>query len=219
MHAPLYPGHGTTTEEFFSATAAEWIKCARDAHAALSAKCRRVSIAGLSMGAAITAILAADAPETKSVVLISPYLRMPAWVRLAIGVRFLWAPIKGPIKGRDPRSIQDPDERAKNLGYGVMNAHAMAQLSRVVKQGWAALPRVMSPALVIQSREDPRVSPQTASAVHERLGSEHKRLVWTEAGGHIVTVDYGREKVFAETVGWISEWDGQPARKAGQLPA
>jgi carboxylesterase len=218
VHAPLFPGHGTTPEEFFTATAAEWISCARDAHASLREKCKSVSIAGLSMGAAIAAMLAADAPETKSVVLISPYLRIPKWVRLALSVRFLWAPFAGSIEGKDPRSIQDPDERAKNLGYGVLNAHAMAQLLLVVKQGWAALPRVTSPTLIIQSREDPRVSPETASAVHARVGAKHKRLVWTEAGGHIITVDYGREKVFAETVGWISEWDGQPSRDSGQLP-
>src|SRR5437773_5051530 len=140
------------------------------------------------MGAAIAAILAADTPETKSVVLISPYLRMPKWVRLALSVRFLWAPITGSIEGKDPRSIQDPDESAKNLGYGVLNAHAMAQLLRVVKEGWAALPRVTSPTLIMQSRDDPRVSPATASAVHARVGANHKRLVWTEAGGHIITV-------------------------------
>jgi carboxylesterase len=218
VHAPLYPGHGTTPQDFFTSTADDWIKCARDAHATLRARCNSLSIAGLSMGAAIAAILAADAPETKSVILISPYLRMPRWVRLALSVRFVWARMAGSIEAKDLRSLQNPEERAKNLGYGVVNAHAMAQLSRVVKQGWAALPRVTSPALVIQSREDPRVSPATASAVHARLGANPKRLVWAEAGGHIITVDYGRERVFAETVGWISEWDGQPSRESGQLP-
>jgi carboxylesterase len=218
VSAPLYPGHGSTPDEFFRSTADEWIGCAREAFSALYSECGTVSVVGLSMGAAITALLAADSPEIKSVVLISPYLRLPGWVRLALAVRYVWGPFAGEITAKDPRSIQDPIERDRNLGYGVVNARVMAQLSRVVKKGWAALPRVRCPTLVIQSRADPRVSPSTARAVTDQVAAEHKRLNWAEAGGHILTVDYGREQVIAETLGWISEWNGQLSGETRQLP-
>jgi carboxylesterase len=174
-----------------------------------------VSIVGLSMGAAIGSILAAESSDVACLVLISPYLRVPTWVRLALSVRRVWAPFVGSIVARDPRSIQDPAEQKKTLGYGVVNAAAMAELARVVRMGRASLSGLKSPTLVIQSRQDPRVSESAALDVLKRIGAEQKQIVWTETGGHVITVDYGRERVFAETVGWISRWTGQPPNAGG----
>lgn len=209
VHAPLYPGHGSTTEEFFSSTADEWIASAAQARDALAVHCATISIVGLSMGAAIGAILAAES-EISSLVLIAPYLRIPLWARLALRVRPLWDPVVGEIESRHPLSIQNPEERAKSLAYGVTSGRAMAQLARVVRLARASLSRVHSPTLVIQSRNDPRVSVAAASAVLKNLGAEHKRILLTKSGGHVMTVDYGREKVFSATIDWISKWSGQP---------
>jgi esterase/lipase len=35
------------------------------------------------------------------------------------------------------------------------------------------------------------------------LAENKKRLVWTEGAGHIITVDYGRERVFEEVRVWL----------------
>jgi len=32
--------------------------------------------------------------------------------------------------------------------------------------------------------------------------------VWTEGAGHIITVDYGRERVFSEVEKWLRAYDG-----------
>lgn len=217
VHAPLYPGHGTTAEDFFSSSADEWIESARDALAVLRAACNSVSVVGLSMGAAIGVLLAAEEGSIASLVLIAPYLEIPWWLRFALKVRRLWDPFVGPIEAGNPHSIQDPEERAKRLAYTVVNAAAMAQLARVVRVARRALPQVKCPTLVIQSREDPRVSAGTAVGALKRIGAKQKRLAWTNRGGHVITVDYGREFVFAETLGWISEWGGQPRRDATRL--
>ena len=57
---------------------------------------------------------------------------------------------------------------------------------------------------LIQSREDPRVAPSIAERAFASLGATDKRLVWTEGAGHIITVDYGRERVFEEVSTWLS---------------
>lgn len=169
------------------------------------------------MGAAVAAILAADDESLPGIVLIAPYLRVPTWVRLALPFRALWNPFVGAVEARHPQSIQDPEEREKSLGYGMVNARAMAELSKVARKGRRALPRVTAPTLVIQSREDPRVSERTARMALKRSGAEEKRLVWVKAGGHVITVDFGKDEVLAETLRWIKRWDGQPRRKT-RLP-
>src|SRR5688500_1255134 len=36
-------------------------------------------------------------------------------------------------------------------------------------------------------------------------GGQEKRLAWIEGGGHVITVDSGRAKVFEEVKTWIKE--------------
>ncbi len=162
------------------------------------------------MGAAIGAVLAAEDENIASLVMLAPYLRIPRLVALALRGRRLWDPFVGEVRSRHPRSILDPEERAKSLAYGVVNARAMGQLARVVRGGRAALPKIAAPTLIIQSRNDPRVTAATAKMVVGRIGSHEKRLVWADDGGHVITVDYGREEILAETVDWISRWSRQP---------
>ena len=108
------------------------------------------------------------------------------------------------MNGRNPRSIHDPIEREKNLAYGVITGRELHELSTVVRRARKSLTDVRAPTLIIQSREDPRCSPATAEFTLKTLGSEDKELVWTEGAGHIITVDYGRERVFAEVERWLS---------------
>lgn len=208
--APLYPGHGTAVADFFSSRAKEWIGAARAAFETLGRQSDSIAIVGQSMGAAIAAILARDQPDIDSLVMIAPYLRVPLAVRVALATHPLWRRWIGPVNAQHPGSIQNPRERENSLAYGVVNGAVMSELSLVVKLGWEALPKILAPTLVIQSRNDPRVSAATATAVEKRLGAREKKLIWTASGGHVLTVDYGRERVFDETLAWISRHGGQP---------
>ena len=164
------------------------------------------------MGAAIAAILAADDGALPSVVLIAPYLRIPAWLHLALPLRRVWGPLVGTVHSQHPRSIQDPEERRKTLAYGFVNAQAMAELAKVARRGRRALRKVTAPTLVIQSHEDPRVSESTARMALNKSAAREKHFVWANGGGHVITVDIGRDQVLAETLDWIKRWDGQPQR-------
>lgn len=61
-----------------------------------------------------------------------------------------------------------------------------------------------APTLLIQSRDDPRCSSRGAEQAVKKLGAREKKLVWTEGAGHVITVDYGRERVYAETISWLN---------------
>jgi carboxylesterase len=178
-----------------------------------------VSVVGLSMGGAIAALLASERRDIPAVVLIAPYLGMPRLLRAAAATHWLWGKLAGEVNGRNPRSIHDPIERAKNLAYGTVTGRELHELSRVVRSARKSLTHVRAPTLIIQSREDPRLSPAVAESALKALGSEKKKLIWTEGAGHIITVDYGRERVFAEVERWLSAYSGPGAAAAGRNKA
>jgi carboxylesterase len=77
-----------------------------------------------------------------------------------------------------------------------------------------ALSNVTAPTLIIQSREDPRVSPAVAKYAFKKLAAAEKKIVWTTGAGHIITVDYGRERLFSEAERWLLSHTGRDATAA-----
>lgn len=203
VYAPLLPGHGRTMAAFTKSDADEWADAARTAFAAMRARHHSVSIVGLSMGGALAVALSAEVRDVPALVLIAPYIEMPRVLRAAASTHWLWGRFAGEISAQNLRSIRDPIEREKNLAYGSVTGGSLYQLLRVVSRARKALVDVTTPTLLIQSRDDPRCSPRGAEHAMKRLGAREKKLVWTEGAGHIITVDYGRERVFAEVRSWL----------------
>ena len=200
---PLLPGHGRTLRDFKQSRAEEWINAARSALLEMRVRNSAVSVVGLSMGGALAVLLAAEIRDISSLILIAPYVGMPRLLRLAAATHWLWGGFAGEINARSPLSIHDPIEREKNLAYGSVTGRALFELSKVMRRARKALPRVAAPTLIVQSREDPRVAPEVAEFALAELGAKEKQLVWTEGAGHIITVDYGRERVFSEVEKWL----------------
>lgn len=219
VFAPLLPGHGRDPESFAKSRAADWIQAAQEAYVDMRARHDKVSVIGLSMGGALSVILAAERQEIPALVLIAPYVGMPRLVRAAAATHWLWGKLVGQVAARDPRSIRDPIEREKNLAYGTLTGRALHELSLVVRSARKSLAQVSSPTLIVQSREDPRLAPAVAEFALETLGSRKKELIWTEGAGHIITVDYGRERVFAEVERWLNANGGAGAAAAARKNA
>jgi carboxylesterase len=217
--APLLPGHGRSMQAFGKSGAGDWIAAAKDAYIDMRGRHDSVSVVGLSMGGALAVLVAGEQHEIPALVLIAPYLGMPKRLRFAAATHWLWGRLVGEVPARNPRSIRDPIEREKNLAYGTVTGRELHELSTVVRRARKSLTDVRAPALIIQSREDPRCSPAVAEFALKTLGSEEKKLVWTEGAGHIITVDYGRERVFGEVERWLETHRGPGAAAATRKEA
>lgn len=214
VYAPLLPGHGRTMDAFRKSRAEEWIDAARHSLMAMRERHAGLSIVGLSMGGALAVLIVAGAQDISALALIAPYLGMPRQVRFAAATHWLWGGVAGEFNARNPRSILDPIEREKNLAYGAVTARSLFELSKVVRRARNALPEVTVPTLIIQSREDPRVSPSVAEFALKKLAAREKKLVWIGGAGHIITVDYGREGVFSEVEKWLRTYGSRGATAA-----
>lgn len=203
VRAPLLPGHGRNFEAFAGSRRADWLACAREELTHMRETHEAVSLAGLSMGGALAAILASESPELSALVLLAPYLDMPATHKIASASHWIWGSVAGVRKSTSQRSILNPEERAKNLGYGVYSGRLLFELWRLAIEARRALRNISVPTLVLQSRADPRIPSSVAERALAALASADKKLVWAEGGGHIITVDYGREKVFEEVKSWM----------------
>ena len=207
VYAPLLPGHGRTLGEFRASGRAAWLAAARSALADVAARYERVGVVGLSMGGALAVLMAGDEPRVGALALLAPYIAPPARLQWFARV----APAVGalvPYIGRgasNPRSILDPEERARSLGYGTSTPRLLSELNTLASDARAALGRVRAPTLYVQSREDNRLTESAAEATFAAIGAPVKRLEWVTGSGHVITVDYARRRVDELVTSWMVE--------------
>lgn len=192
-------------DEFDRSRASDWIEDARAEYEAMAPSYRSVGIGGLSMGGALAAIVAAGAPRLPALVLLAPYLGMPRTLAVAARLHRVWGPLAGRFKAQSDLSIHDPDERARSLAYGVTTAGAIRQLLEVTRLARRSLRSITAPTLILQSRNDNRVSRRIAEYAYRTIPAAEKRLLFVERGGHVLTVDYDRETVVARARDWFTD--------------
>jgi carboxylesterase len=208
VRAPLLPGHGRTLRDFTAVTADAWLDAVRAEYRAMRARYSWVGVIGLSMGGALAVQLAAELDgELPALGLVAPYLTIPQFVRRAVRLAPVWGPVLPYLRSADSgRSIHDPAEEAKSRAHGIFTAAALRALMTTADRATALLSRVTAPTLVVQSREDNRITPESCEQSFRALGAREKRLVWVDGAGHIITVDYGRERVLAALADWMDLW-------------
>ncbi|MDE3173911.1 MAG: alpha/beta fold hydrolase [Gemmatimonadota bacterium] len=205
ISAPLLPGHGRSVRDFRHVNAQGLHAAALAAYDALRDDRAWTAIVGLSMGGALATLTAAARPDAAALVLLAPYLDLPAHLRFAAALAGAAGVLSPYYPAKDQRSIRDPAARERGLAYGVFTPAALRALRDTADAAAAALPRVAAPTLILQSERDNRVAPEVAIRALGRLGATDKRLEWVSDGGHVITVDYGREKVFALTAEWLRD--------------
>ena len=208
----LLPGHGRGLVDFDTNGDKAWRTAVHDEYTALRRRHRTVVIVGLSMGGALATIEAAQHPDLPALVLLAPYLTPPASAeRLAplAGVVNLMVPyLKG---GNRERSILDPAARARTLGAGVAPPLRIRDLVAVAHDARLAAAAVTAPVRLLHSTTDYRI-PTSLAERHATFftASAHCDQQWVEGGGHVITVDFCRERVFALTAEWLALHAGSP---------
>jgi carboxylesterase len=203
VEAPLLPRHGRTPRDFAQLRADDLTDAARSHYARLAREHAWVGVVGLSMGGALAVQIAAEAPRMPALALLAPYLALPAYIERAARWSWLWGPVVPLVRSGDGMSVFDPEERDRSLAYGVFTPAALRALRETVLRAVTALPCVSAPTLVVHSRSDNRIDVKDAEAAFARLGAKEKRLEWIEGAAHIITVDYGRDRVFQMVADWM----------------
>jgi carboxylesterase len=210
VSAPLLPGHGTHPDDLRGLSWRDWYGAASGALDELRGECKRVAVAGLSLGGALALHMAAQrGGDLAGVVAMSaPVLFPPGLGKLLLalqpGIRALHKPL---------RDIQDPVARRLHVSYGNAPLDATASVVEFAGLVRGELPRVRVPALVIYARRDHVVHPLNAHLIYSRLGSERTHLVALNKGFHIVTVDRDKERVFRVVAAFLTRGVGLGSRE------
>jgi carboxylesterase len=207
VYAPLLPGHGRTPRHFRRVSATAYLAAAREGFDQLRGRAGWIGVAGLSMGGAIAAQLAAEADDVRALVLLAPYFLPPPEIRLVARTAPVWGLVQPYLDGRGDASVHDPVAAAESCAYGVFPPSALRALVDTASAGRDALPKVTAPTLVINSREDNRISAAKATEATATLRAPTERH-WVAGCGHVITVDYCKDTVAQLVLAFLARHTG-----------
>lgn len=186
--APRLAGHGTHPADMAVTRWPHWYAAAEDGYHLLRGFCRDISVVGLSMGGLIALQLAAEQQVKKVVSLSAPiYI---ADKRLPL------LPVYRMFRKFVPQQRRQYAGHDNSFCYDCTPLDSLNSLLEYIKKVDKLLPLVTVPVLLVQSRNDHTVKPESVQHIYKQLSSACKEIQWLKRSGHIVTLDMERDRAF-----------------------
>lgn len=212
------PGHGDMQSEIYTVKYIEWIECAGSTFEKLAQKYEEVFIGGLCLGAVISLYLAEKyRGKIKGIISLSTTLYLDGW-------RLPWYSIFMPIalhtifryyytypecepygvKNKKTRAtikriLSKPDVGMDN--YPMSAFHELLELSSTTRK---SLSEIISPILIIHSKEDDLTSIKGAKEVFAKISTTDKELIILDNSYHMVLYDNEKDFVFKKSLDFLN---------------
>jgi carboxylesterase len=189
-------------------------------------------VGGLSLGAVLSLLLAAEFPGAiAGVICLAPTLFYDGW-NVPWHHRLLplvdYTPIKyfayfreeAPYGLKDESlrervarayesvSLRDNDDFGQH-GYAHFPIRLLCESRHLIARCVGALRRVTAPLLIVQARHDDATSPRNSRHIFENVGSTQKEVMLLENSFHMVTADLERDRVASAMAQFCQQLTGR----------
>ena len=219
---PRLVNHGQPMAVLARTTWREIYASAREAFldARSAARVERVPlvVGGLSLGAVLSLMLAAEFPEdVDGVACLAPTLFYDGWSvpwyhRLIPLVDYTPLKYFTYFREDEPYGLKDESLRAKiaeryskvklgdstdaaRMGYAHFPVRLFCEMRRIISECKRSLPQVTRPLLVVQAEQDDVTGPRNAQFIMDRVASSRRELVLLKQSYHLVSADLERSVV------------------------
>lgn len=186
-------GHGTTPEELKKTRWIDWYNSVENALLFVKSwNPTYLFAAGLSMGAALSALLASEKQGIDGLILMAPALRID-------GVLPKFVPIlKYFLRDRDVDVIKVQEQyEIKRTKYSKEPVSAYHELFKLQKRVRKRLANITLPTLIIQGTDDKTINPVNGKIAYEAISSEIKELHMIEGAEHVIPCHSTRTQAYS----------------------
>jgi len=242
VHCPRLANHGqplallarTRWQELYASAKIAFLEARAEARTRGSA----LVVGGLSIGANLALMLAAEFPEdVAGVACLSPTLFYDGWNvpwqhKLLPLARY--TPLKnftflreGPPFGLKDEALREriaarygemslrDSSGAAALGYAYFPVRLFCEVQPLIRRCIRALPAVKAPLLLLQAENDDMTSPRNSQFIYDRVRSPRRELVLLRNSYHLVSTDLERAAVAGRLQAFCRslESEARPARE------
>lgn len=196
-------GHGTKPEDLNLTKWEDWYAEVRSAVVRLKALDKSITIVGLSMGGLLTIKAAAELDVRRAAILAAPIYVFDKRAKFLPFLRFFIGYLK-------KRTRQYDVDQNYAVSYSYMPVKPLRSLFKLVKLCKDEyISKIKIPCLIMQSKVEHTVRPESAQYIYDNLTTLKKKLIWYQHSGHILTLDQEREDVFERIYNFIMEQEDE----------
>ncbi|MCC6300199.1 MAG: alpha/beta fold hydrolase [Anaerolineales bacterium] len=202
-------GHATKPEDMIRSRYTDWMASVEDGYHLLRGVSDRIFLVGLSMGGAL-ALLMSTRLKVEGVAALSTPYRLPRdypiWLLDLVSL-FQKYVAKG--SGTPGSGWFDQAAYREQVSYPKNPVRSSAELKKLILEMRAALPKVNVPVLLMHSRDDKYVLPESMDKIHAALVNAQGATKLSIGGsGHVVTRDAARHQVFESVLEFVQRVGG-----------
>jgi len=196
----LLKGHGTSLEDMEKTDWQDWLQSAREGYEQLRKKCSKVYVMGLSMGGTLSLLLAEHFPVDKVISIAAPVRVFDKLLPYASVLKYF----RRFITWEDSPAVEG-EKKEYDIGYKGVPVRCAPSLWKLMKMVERDLPRITCPALIVQSRMDKTVKPESAQMIYDGISSTRKEILWLECSKHVCTLGPEREIMHEKILSFLAE--------------
>lgn len=200
VHGVRLAGHGTSPEDMLRTDYTQWYRSVEQGWQKLHGTCKKIFVIGLSMGGILALLMAGNYPVQGVVSMCAPiYIN---------NRKLFFLPIYRLFRTYETKKRKTlPVDPIYSVSYDRMPLKCVASLLDLIDLVKPRLPQVTAPVLIMQSKVEHTVKPESAEFLYRNLtGTQQKELFWLYESGHVITLDNERETVFAKTAEFLQTY-------------
>lgn len=207
---PVLRGHGAASPEALRGVSwRDWVADGAAALEELLSEADRALVFGHSMGGLVALTLVADRPDLiDSAVVAAAAVQIAAPVAPGRPLHLLAPLLTGLLKRWPmPPNYSDKALEAYDTNYAWAPTEAIAELFAFARATRKRLPEVRVPLLIMHSRQDSTISPESAEIIYRETGTpaSEKRIAWFEVTEHEMFRDCQRDECIGTVVDYAGE--------------
>lgn len=217
VYAECLPGHGEKWEEIYTVKYQDWLDFAYSKFSELKSEYENVFVSGLCLGAVLAlAVGIKYKEEVSGIISLSTTLFLDGWrlpwykcfmpIALSTILKFYYNYPECEPHGIKNIKTRNAVKKLLEKGDVGMNDFPMTgfkellSLSAYVRRN---LNKVISPILIIHSKEDDLTSTKSAETVNKRISSSDKEYIILYDSYHMVLYDNEKEFVFNKSLNFM----------------
>lgn len=218
VSVPVLEGYSAGTAE---GVMERWIDAAVAEYDKLAIEYPRVSVCGLSIGAALALALARRRSTLQALVLLSLTLSYDGWAipwyRFLLNLayytplRHLWRYRESSPYGLRNEALRSKVQRAMDrgdlseVGPATISLPALHEAQRLARSVRGQLSFIKNDCLIVHAIDDETSNPRNAQFVARQIGTPFLRTIWLDDSYHMITSDNERETVARGTAIFLRE--------------
>lgn len=203
VYAPMLSGHGTVSSDLENVKWTDWVEDVEVAYEKLKKDNKKVFVAGTSIGASLTLVLAKKHLDISGIVLMAtPYkLRLEKLVEFYVKIECRFRKYR---KKFYPPTFGKSAAITRLISYQTYPIKNVLQAAEAVKEGRNDLEKIIQPCLLLQSTSDHIVSKKSMEIIYSKISSEKKKKKYIKRAYHTFISDIKNENVFEDILDFLN---------------